>query len=86
MGVLLGPILTCCHPITGYVWVMNALVSTSASHSGYGMLNADYHDQHHQFFDYNYGVGNMIDNLLKTEWVGSEKWKKLQAREEKKSK
>ena len=79
MGVILGPILTNCHPITSYVWITNALISTGGSHSGYSFMGAAFHDAHHQYFDYNYGVGGTLDYILGTQFVGSEKWKKVQA-------
>ena len=56
-GVILGPLLTRCHPITSYIWICNSLISTGGSHSGYMMCFADFHDQHHQYFDFNFGVG-----------------------------
>ena len=78
MGVILGPILTNCHPLTSYVWITNALISTGGSHSGYICMGAGFHDAHHQYFDYNYGVGGTIDYLVGTQFEGSEKWKKVQ--------
>jgi sterol desaturase/sphingolipid hydroxylase (fatty acid hydroxylase superfamily) len=57
LGVVLGPMLTRCHPLTSYVWIHNALMSTGGSHSGYKMFYADFHDAHHQYFDYNFGIG-----------------------------
>jgi methylsterol monooxygenase len=58
LGVILGPILTNCHPITSYVWVFNALANTTgSSHSGHTIFGGKGHDIHHQYFDYNYGVG-----------------------------
>lgn len=59
-GVILGPMLTHCHPITSYVWICNALILTGGSHSGYKFFFADFHDQHHQYFDYNFGVGKFF--------------------------
>ncbi len=63
LGVILGPLLTQCHPITSYVWICNALISTGGSHSGYKMFYADFHDQHHQYFDYNFGVGKTMYSM-----------------------
>jgi sterol desaturase/sphingolipid hydroxylase (fatty acid hydroxylase superfamily) len=57
LGVVLGPMLTRCHPLTSYIWIHNALMSTGGSHSGYKMFYADFHDAHHQYFDYNFGIG-----------------------------
>lgn len=79
MGIILGPILTNCHPLTSYVWITNALISTGGSHCGYEFMGAVFHDAHHQYFDYNYGVGGTIDYLVGTQFEGSDKWKKVQA-------
>jgi sterol desaturase/sphingolipid hydroxylase (fatty acid hydroxylase superfamily) len=57
LGVVLGPMLTRCHPMTSFVWIHNGLMSTGGSHSGYKMFYADFHDAHHQYFDYNFGIG-----------------------------
>lgn len=64
LGVVLGPILTRCHPLTSFVWIHNALMSTGGSHSGYKMFYADFHDAHHQYFDYNYGIGKITLNTF----------------------
>ena len=56
LGVVFGPLLTQCHPITSYIWICNALIATGGSHSGYKMFFAEFHDQHHEYFDCNYGV------------------------------
>lgn len=100
LGVVLGPMVTKCHPLTSYVWIHNALMSTGGSHSGYKMFYADYHDAHHQYFDYNFGIGNFgsvifldylitldgpLDKLFGTLWEGSEKWKQIEAKKGKKS-
>jgi sterol desaturase/sphingolipid hydroxylase (fatty acid hydroxylase superfamily) len=57
LGVVLGPMITRCHPLTSYIWIHNALMSTGGSHSGYKMFYAEFHDAHHQYFDYNFGIG-----------------------------
>lgn len=78
LGVILGPILTKCHPLTSYVWIANAIVSTGGSHSGFSFMGASFHDAHHQYFDYNYGVGGAIDYCIGTLFEGSDLWKKVQ--------
>eukprot|EP00941_MAST-03F_sp_MAST-3F-sp1_P006146 g6146.t1 len=75
-GVALGIVLTNCHPYTGYVWLCFGLMSTASAHSGYFFLGAENHDIHHQFFNYNYGVGGISDLLLGTGFKGSPQWKK----------
>mmetsp|Transcript_6735 Transcript_6735/g.12033 ORF Transcript_6735/g.12033 Transcript_6735/m.12033 type:complete len:142 (+) Transcript_6735:692-1117(+) len=66
MGVALGPVLTNSHPYTAYGWFVLTLVSTCGSHSGYGFLGAEKHDEHHEFFDWNFGVGPVCDQLFGT--------------------
>ena len=63
-GVLLGPVLSNCHPYTAYLWVATSLVSTCGAHSGYTFFSAQKHDDHHQFFNWNFGVGPMCDVLF----------------------
>jgi sterol desaturase/sphingolipid hydroxylase (fatty acid hydroxylase superfamily) len=60
-GVVMGPILTHCHPFTSYVWICTSLIMTGGSHSGYKIFQADFHDNHHQYFDYNFGVGTYCE-------------------------
>ena len=63
-GVLIGPVLSNCHPYTAYLWVATSLVSTCGAHSGYTFFSAQKHDDHHQFFNWNFGVGPMCDVLF----------------------
>jgi len=77
-GVVLGPILTGCHPFTAYFWLCFSLMSTGGSHSGYFFLGAEEHDDHHLHFNYNFGVSGLMDTLCGTHFVGSKKWKSLQ--------
>mgnify|MGYP000495028702 CR=1 FL=1 len=65
-GIALGPMLTNAHPYTAYFWFMLALVQTCRGHSGYHFLGADSHDAHHEFFNYNFGVGPVCDRLFGT--------------------
>jgi len=71
MGVVLGPVITNCHPLTGAFWMAFSLISTSCSHSGYRCLGAQNHDIHHEHFDYNYGVDVFMDMMLGTSFRGS---------------
>ncbi|CAM9767626.1 unnamed protein product, partial [Heterosigma akashiwo] len=66
LSVILGPILLKAHPWTACFWVSNAFLNTCASHSGYTFLGAEGHDAHHQYYNYNYGVGGVMDALLGT--------------------
>jgi len=68
LGVILGPYITGCHPVEASFWVLMSLVATGAGHSGYLCLGALYHDRHHQYFDYNFGVGALWDTIVGTEY------------------
>lgn len=72
-GVILGPTLTNCHPLSAGFWMAFSLISTAMSHSGYAFLGAENHDLHHEHFDYNFGVGVFMDKLLGTGFEGSER-------------
>ena len=80
MGVIIGPMLTNCHPYECAFWMAFSLVSTSASHSGYFFLGATDHDAHHEHLYCNYGVGVMMDKIFKTEYEGSELQAKVNQR------
>lgn len=69
MGVVLGPAVTNCHPLTAGFWMAFALISTSFSHSGYRMLGASNHDLHHEQFNCNYGTDVIMDWLMGTRFV-----------------
>ncbi len=78
-GVVLGPALTNCHPYSAAFWMAYALASTSFSHSGYTAFGATSHDQHHEHFDYNFGV-LLTDAVLGTKFEGSERHKRILAK------
>ena len=64
LGVALGPVLTNAHPYTAYGWFVLTLVSTCGSHSGYDFFGAEKHDEHHEFFDWNFGeLGRHLCNI-----------------------
>ena len=84
MGIILGPCITNCHPLTMCGWLTMSLVSTSSTHSGYWMLGAEGHDHHHEHFDYNYGTNVLMDRLFGTKFIGSEKHKRVVARKARK--
>ena len=84
MGIILGPCITNCHPLTMCGWLTLSLVSTSSTHSGYWMLGAEGHDHHHEHFDYNYGTNVIMDRLFGTKFIGSEKHKRVVARKARK--
>ena len=71
-GVILGPAITNCHPMTTAFWICLALFTTGGSHSGYKFLGAKSHDHHHQYFDCNFGVGGVWDSVFSTDY---ESWK-----------
>ena len=82
MGMQLGPALTNCHPYAASFWMAFGLISTSISHSGYRFLGAEGHDQHHEYFDYNFGVGGLMDYLCGTGFIGSSRHKALLAKKQ----
>lgn len=63
-GIALGPMFTNAHPYTCWLWYAICLVSTCGSHSGYQFLQSTKHDDHHKFFNWNFGVGPLCDNLF----------------------
>lgn len=82
-GVALGPALMNAHPYTAYFWFCFGLFATGGSHSGYTFLGAEDHDNHHEFFNYHYGVGGLWDAICGTNYIGSELWEKNQRKKEK---
>lgn len=83
-GVAIGVAVTNCHPYTGYFWFCFSLMATSLAHSGYVFFGAENHDFHHQFFNYNFGVGGNMDTLCGTNFVGSKQWKTWRAQQKSK--
>lgn len=86
MGIIIGPAITNCHPITSCFWLTFSLVSTSSTHSGYHLLGAQNHDWHHEHFDYNYGTAVFMDKLFDTNFVGSERYHRVMKRKNLKKK
>ena len=76
MGVILGPLITGCHPYSFYFWAMFSLFQTGGAHSGYHFLGAQNHDWHHEHFNYNFGTKVFMDTLLGTNYEGSPLWMK----------
>ena len=77
LGVALGPVLTNCHPYLCYFWFFFALWNTGGAHSGYRFFGAEGHDIHHELFNYNYGVGGLMDYLCGTGYSMEKKQKRL---------
>ena len=63
-----GPILTNAHPYTAYTYFALALLSTCKGHSGYDILNAQTHDDHHQYTEFNFGVLHLGDAVMGTSY------------------
>lgn len=54
------------HPITVKIWLIMAVVNTNiVAHSGFEKMG-DYHDKHHEHFNYNYGTDVFMDKLMGT--------------------
>jgi len=68
LPIWLGPIVTNAHPATCYrLWFPMAILGTCKGHCGYRILgHVDQHDDHHQFFNCNYGGLYLADYLLGT--------------------
>lgn len=67
LPIYMGPILTNAHPFTSYFWFVAAMVGTCKGHSGYKIFgHADYHEEHHYFYKYNYGGMYILDFLFGT--------------------
>jgi len=75
-GVILGPVLANCHPLTAYWWVTLSLVSTCGSHSGYAWHGAIGHDLHHEKFNVNFGVLKIFDYIMGTRYIDSHFYQK----------
>jgi hypothetical protein len=46
------------------------------------MFSAHDHDAHHEHFNYNFGVGGLMDTIFGTHFEGSELQKKLARKKE----
>ncbi|GFH54935.1 hypothetical protein CTEN210_11411 [Chaetoceros tenuissimus] len=67
LPIYMGPILTNAHPFTSYFWFVVAMVGTCKGHSGYKIFgHADYHEEHHYYYKYNYGGMYILDFLFGT--------------------
>lgn len=72
LPIYLGPIITNAHPLTSYFWFAAAIIGTCKGHSGYRIFGcADYHDEHHFYYKYNYGGIYVLDFLIGTMKVSS---------------
>jgi len=85
MGVVLGPVLTNAPATEAAFWLCFCLVSTCGSHCGYAFLGARDHDEHHEHFDVNFGVGLFMDRLCGTGFEGSALEEKVKARKARES-
>jgi len=67
LPIYLGPMMVNAHPTTCYIWWSLAMLGTCKGHSGYRILgHADYHEEHHVLYKYNYGGMGVLDRLLGT--------------------
>ena len=66
ISVILPLIILSSHPIVVHIWIF--LTTTNViiiSHSGYKNWS-EFHDRHHQYFRYNFGIGGLMDKLCGT--------------------
>ena len=68
LPIYLGPmVFTNAHPITCYIWWSLAMLGTCKGHCGYRIFgHADYHEEHHVLYKYNYGGMGLLDYLFGT--------------------
>lgn len=64
----IGPVLLEMHYITLLIWIAGSTFAVTMTHSGFNlkMLMAKEHDDHHKYFNANYGVIYIIDRLYGT--------------------
>jgi methylsterol monooxygenase len=70
MPIMAGPLITGCHLVTLWLWMVLALFATIMSHCGYrfpGLPDAHFHDYHHEHYIGNYGVLGLLDLLHRTD-------------------
>lgn len=54
------------HPLTVKIWLVMAVINTNiVAHSGFEKMG-DYHDKHHEYFNYNFGTDVFMDKLMGT--------------------
>ena len=68
-SIYLPPIILSADHTTMTIWVIISTLNTVfIGHSGYSPI-ASFHDNHHEYFNYNYGVGVFSDNMFNTKYV-----------------
>ena len=69
LSIYLPPIiLSSCHTTITLWMIISTLNTILIGHSGYSVI-ATFHDNHHQHFNYNYGVGILADRIFGTIYV-----------------
>lgn len=68
LSISAGPLLLGSHPATACAWACIAIVSTTGAHSGFRLpWTKPQHDFHHESFNFNFGAGlGLFDLLLGT--------------------
>ena len=68
LPAVIGPMLTKMHITTFLLWIFLEALVVTVTHSGYNwwFLFAEKHDNHHRYFNYNYGVMHISDRLFGT--------------------
>lgn len=67
LSISAGPLVMGSHPISGCLWGLVCILSTTAAHGGFAFdahVSRPQHDVHHQQFDKNYGVGAFLFDRL----------------------
>ena len=68
--LLAGAVIMGSHPFTITLWISGALINTSVSHSGWNLpmfFSPSFHDWHHEKFNENFGVLEVLDHWFKTD-------------------
>lgn len=68
LSISAGPLVMGSHPVSGCLWGLVCILSTTAAHGGFAFdahVSRPLHDVHHQRFDVNYGVGAFLFDKLR---------------------
>lgn len=66
MSISIGPILFPGHIYTLIIYTIAVIFVNATSHSGYNVMSR-FHDDHHKYFNYNFGYGIFMDRIFGTE-------------------
>lgn len=75
MSIGFGVVLIPVHIYTIYIWLIITVATNTISHSGYDLpfIDNSSHDDHHRYFDCNYGNGFVSDKIFGTQRIKTDK-------------